>query len=179
MEQYGTTRADSEIFILCYRKYKQNMVMYLHNMIRDWDIAEELAQDAFIKLYEKDYKLDPESRKTVNLIITVAKNAALDYLKRKKRETRKYQEKHYEDVILNESLYQSLEDTYIQSEVISTLHDAIDEFPGRVREALLDRFYNDKKTCAVSQERKVSKYRIRQAEKVLQEKVKKRLKNYY
>ena len=174
MDRYETARNGKVNFVLCYKKYMRNITRYVNRMVHDHDVAMELAHDAFMRLYEKDYELDPEAPRTLNLIITVAKNAAYDYLKRKKNEQIKYHAKHYEEVALNEDLYRSLEDHYIEAEVLSTLNDVISAFPENMRGALIDRLYGGQKVCTVSEKRKISKYRIRMAERELRDSVRKK-----
>lgn len=173
MERYEAAGKGRNNFILCYKKYMRNITSYVGKMVHNHDVALELTHDTFMKLYEKEYELDPEAPRTLNLIITVAKNTAYDYLKRKKNEQIKYQVKHFEEVALNEELYRSLEDHYIEAEVLSTLNDVISTFPENMRGALIDRLYGGQKVCTVSEKRKISKYRIRMAERELRNSVRK------
>ena len=53
-------------------------------------ICEELAQDMFLRLYEKRVVLEPASRKTINYLYVSARNRTIDYIRRKAIEKKKY-----------------------------------------------------------------------------------------
>jgi RNA polymerase sigma-70 factor (ECF subfamily) len=65
-------------------RYKKKIVNFIHKMIFDYDEAQSLAQDAFIKVYQSI----PRYRSLDNFqsfIFTVAKNITLNYIKKQKR----------------------------------------------------------------------------------------------
>jgi RNA polymerase sigma factor (sigma-70 family) len=174
MKEKAVPAAGEGGIVLCYKRYSRNIVRFLNYIVRDLDIAEELMHDTFLKVYEKGYPLDGESARSLNLLLTVARNRALDFLKRKRIEGVKLRETHFQQVALNDSLYGSLEDCYIRGEVLSTLHDVIGRFPEALREALADRICDRKKLRAVSVARSVSPYLIKKAEKALREEMRMR-----
>ncbi len=65
-------------------RYKKKIINFIHKMIFDYDEAQSLAQDVFLKVYEsiKKYK----SQDTFQaFIFTIAKNKTLNYIKKQKR----------------------------------------------------------------------------------------------
>ncbi len=65
-------------------RYKHKITNFIHKMIFDYDEAQSLAQDVFIKVYEsiKKYKAQDNFQA---FIFTIAKNLTLNYIKKQKR----------------------------------------------------------------------------------------------
>lgn len=71
-------------FEILVERYKKKIVNFIHKMIFDYDEAQSLAQDTFIKVYQSI----PKYRSLDNFqsfIFTVAKNITLNYIKKQKR----------------------------------------------------------------------------------------------
>ena len=73
---------DEEAFEKIVHKYLKSVYNFIHLMINDFDILDDLTQETFIKIWK--------NRKNINLeknfkswIFTVAKNTVFDYLKKK------------------------------------------------------------------------------------------------
>ena len=75
---------DKEGFIDLVKEYNDGLILFLDSIIKDIHIAEEAADDTFLKLYTKKpvYKSD-YSFKT--WLYTIGRNTALNYLKQLKR----------------------------------------------------------------------------------------------
>lgn len=65
-------------------RYKKKIINFIHKMIFDYDEAQSLAQDVFLKVYEsiKKYKSQDNFQA---FIFTIAKNKTLNYIKKQKR----------------------------------------------------------------------------------------------
>jgi len=65
-------------------RYKNKIINFIHKMIFDYDEAQSLAQDVFLKVYEsmKKYKSQDNFQA---FIFTIAKNKTLNYIKKQKR----------------------------------------------------------------------------------------------
>lgn len=76
----GNTR-NFEILI---NRYNKKIINFIHKMILDYDEAQSLAQDVFLKVYEtiKRYKMQDNFQA---FIFTIAKNITLNYIKKQKR----------------------------------------------------------------------------------------------
>ena len=65
-------------------KYIEKLIYFIHNFVRDIDIAEDLAQDVFVYILINKQKYDFNySLKTY--LFTIGKCRALNYIKREKR----------------------------------------------------------------------------------------------
>ncbi|MDQ1353215.1 MAG: hypothetical protein QG657_3521 [Acidobacteriota bacterium] len=65
-------------------RYKKKIVNFIHKMISDYDEAQSLAQDTFIKVYQSIPKYQSMDN-FQSFIFTVAKNITLNYIKKQKR----------------------------------------------------------------------------------------------
>lgn len=76
----GNTR-NFEILI---NRYSKKIINFIHKMIYDYDEAQSLAQDVFLKVYEtiERYKMQDNFQA---FIFTIAKNITLNYIKKQKR----------------------------------------------------------------------------------------------
>lgn len=165
-------------FILCYLKYSEAITKFLKRMVFNADISEELAQDLFLKIYERAQQLDPDSFRTRNYLLTAAKNIAIDYLKRRSVEEAKYKEVHFEEVSLNKQFYNDIENSYLDGEIISTMHDAINSFPEKKRDIFIEKVFNSRNRTAISRDCNVSTYMIKKIEQEIHGKIKHNLIEY-
>ncbi|MCP5046767.1 MAG: sigma-70 family RNA polymerase sigma factor [bacterium] len=71
-------------FEILVNRYKNRIVNFIHKMIYDYDEAQSLTQDVFLKVFEnmKKYK---EQDNFQAFIFTIAKNLTLNYIKKHKR----------------------------------------------------------------------------------------------
>lgn len=76
----GNTR-NYEILI---DRYKNKIINFIHKMIFDYDEAQSLAQDAFLKVYETIPKYKAQDNFQA-FVFTVAKNLTLNHIKKQKR----------------------------------------------------------------------------------------------
>lgn len=67
------------------RDYKDGLILYLNSIVSNLDVAEELAEDTFVKIFLKK----PGFRRLGSFktwLYTVGKNLAIDRMRREKRE---------------------------------------------------------------------------------------------
>src|SRR3569623_2395291 len=68
------------------RRYERPVFSLVHRMVRDREVAEDLAQDTFIKVLNHIDRYSPEF-KFSSWLFTLANNVAIDFLRRKKLAT--------------------------------------------------------------------------------------------
>ena len=80
-------KGDKQHFKILYQRYYQTIVNFLCQKIRDREMAEELAQETFLKAYKG---LDGFKGKSSfkNWLYTIARNKFVDYLRKKQRNPR-------------------------------------------------------------------------------------------
>lgn len=99
----GNTR-DFETLI---DRYKNKIINFIHKMIYDYDEAQSLSQDVFLKVYETIDRYQIQDNFQA-FIFTIAKNITLNYIKKQKRvlffsnfapghssDTREYENKYF------------------------------------------------------------------------------------
>lgn len=79
----ASLEGDEQAFKGLLDRYLKPIYGFLHYLVRDASVVEDLAQETFIKAWKNLHKFDQEkSFKT--WIFAIAKNTALDFLKKKK-----------------------------------------------------------------------------------------------
>ncbi len=68
------------------RRYQRPVFSLIYRMVRDRELAEDLAQECFVKALNALHSYRPEF-KFSSWIFKIANNAAIDYLRRRKLET--------------------------------------------------------------------------------------------
>ena len=117
-------KGDSEVFAILVDKYKQPLMNMLVRIVHDPVEAEDLAQSAFIQAYRAIDRFNFSSR-FITWLFTIARNLALNELRRRSRHpadsleqsveteektfTQQYEDKKspipYEDIVKSELLY--------------------------------------------------------------------------
>ena len=100
------------------------------------EAAEDLCQDAFFRLYEKNMVF-PHPEEAKYWLIRVVKNAALNYAKRKERERKAYQRAFREDVRQEETG----EGLLLKKESKAEIQEALNKLPENLRIVLVLKEY--------------------------------------
>ncbi len=111
----------------CYTRYGSTLLKIIEKKIQNPHIAEEILHDLFLKLHRNGLEIDPYGERTKGYLITAAKNLVKDYFRSTEFENVNVLNVNFET--LDPDLYPtpSLEDIYIEGEVISTLCDTIEK----------------------------------------------------
>ena len=102
------------------------------------EAAEELCQDAFIRLHEKNMVF-PNLQEATYWLIRVVKNAALNYAKRKTRERKVYQRAFKEDTRQEETGEVQL----VKKETKEEVQEALNKLPENLRIVLILKEYSE------------------------------------
>jgi RNA polymerase sigma-70 factor (ECF subfamily) len=100
------------------------------------DAAEDLCQDAFFRLYEKNMVF-PSPDEAKYWLIRVVKNAALNYAKRKERERKAYQKAFREDTRVEDTG----EGILLKKENKEEVKEALEKLPENLRIVLILKEY--------------------------------------
>lgn len=103
---------DREAFELIYQRYRMPLYQFSYSMLKNQALAEELAQDILIKIFTKAEHYE-EGRKFSSWMWRVARNANIDFMRKKKE-------------IHLETMY-AAEEGRGYEEVLSSEEDSIDE----------------------------------------------------
>ena len=66
-------------------RYKDKLYTFIYMIVNDVDLAEDLTQDTYLKVYTKKDSYNETSAKFSTWMYTIAKNAAFTELRKKKR----------------------------------------------------------------------------------------------
>ncbi|MDR3304211.1 MAG: RNA polymerase sigma factor [Treponema sp.] len=102
------------------------------------EAAEDLCQEAFFRLYEKNMVF-PNPEEAKYWLIRVVKNAALNYAKRKERERKAYQKAFREDTRESETGEQVL----LKQESKTEIQAALEQLPENLRMVLVLKEYGE------------------------------------
>ena len=102
------------------------------------EAAEDLCQDSFFRLHEKNMVF-PNPEEAKYWLIRVVKNTALNYAKRKERERKAYQRAFREDRRQEETG----EGLLVKKEIKAEVKEALNKLPENLRMALILKEYAD------------------------------------
>jgi RNA polymerase sigma factor (sigma-70 family) len=173
----GAREADA--FTEVYRKYSRAITRYLGRVVFDRDLAEDLSQDVFVKLFEKNVRLDPESPRTLGYLFAVARNTAIDYLRRKRVEIDKIKSMRLEDAVMDRRFYEDLGNAQLRGEIISTLADVINSFPEDQRRLLIKKNFENRDSASVARDGGTSVYLFKKIEQEFNRRVRDSLRQYF
>ncbi len=127
---------DKEAFAKIFESYYKKLVFFIKEFLNDTEVAKEIAQDTFIKLWEIKESLLPNTNIT-GLLYTIARNKSLNYLKQLSV-TKKYLKSHSVEqnrLSLNQSsLDNNVFNFVIYNELNEKILEAIDKLPPRSKE---------------------------------------------
>ena len=125
----GDERALEAVF----KAHYAGMASFVQRFVRSPDLAEELVQDVFLKLWSKREQLaEIETFRTY--LFRAARNTALNYLRRAKLE-RRWQEEQGTDTDPPTTF--AADDETVEQELAAAVQEAINRLPPRCREIFL------------------------------------------
>src|SRR5437016_5234617 len=77
-------RGDSDAFGQLVRRYEARLISVILRFVRDYELARDLAQETFLRVYERMDQFDP-SRRFGPWLFRIGVNLTLDHLRRRKR----------------------------------------------------------------------------------------------
>lgn len=80
-------RGQRDSFGVLVRRYERRLLRVIGRFVRDADAAEDLAQETFLRVYERLEQFDP-SRRFAPWLFQIGVNLALDYHRKQKRRRR-------------------------------------------------------------------------------------------
>lgn len=136
------------------RDYKDGLLFYLNGIVGSFHVAEDLAEDTFVRLAIKKPKFHGDSSfKT--WLYTVGRHLAMDYLRKNKRSEQMQTEAEPED---RES--ECLEQSYLRDERKRILHRAMKRLSPDYRQVLWLVYFEDFDNSQAADTMKKSKRQI-------------------
>lgn len=120
---------DDEAFIEIVKEYKDGLIIYLNNFTNNIHIAEELAEDTFVKLgIKKPRNTEKASFKT--WLYVIGRNIAIDYLRKKSKS---------KEISINDDMIfeqESIEQSYIKAENKLLIHKVMQKLKLEYKQVL-------------------------------------------
>ncbi len=130
---------DERIFEQIFRKYYNKLFNYARHYVIDQEIAREIVQDTFMKLWENRSSLDSNSNLN-SLLYRIIHNNSLNYLKHLHIQ-KKYSESVRKNLITYQLNYIALKDEtseqILYNELQNKVNKAIEQLPPKCKEIFL------------------------------------------
>ena len=115
-----------------YQQHFQSVYKYFFFRVRDNDLAMDLTQTTFLKVFSQDKKLDPHTE--LRYFYTVARNTLIDHRRKKSHISLDTQGDFLEKVPVPH--HEQVEERYHCRESLEQLHHLLEQLPDRDREYL-------------------------------------------
>ena len=119
---------ESGAFRLLFDRYYDNLLLYCYHILNDLEAAEDIVQDLFVQVWERDTCYSSYYG-FKNFLYNSVKNASLDYLKHKEVEG-----KYIKYTILHAESGEEPELEIMENEIYRRLYQVLDELPKRCKE---------------------------------------------
>ncbi len=127
---------DGRAFAQIVSEHRIGLSYYIFSFVRDFDTAEELTEDVFVKLYLKR----PANKKKCSFktwLYTIGRNTAIDWLRKRKRENRI----SLDEIAELSSGGDPTGERYLAEETKRALHKALESIPPAYAEALRLKYF--------------------------------------
>lgn len=148
----GLKNGDQSAFEILYGKYSTQLFRNIYYMVKDQELAKELLQDIFVKVWEKRTLIDPESSFKAYMI-TVAKNRVYNHFRQVSYETQLAAYLKYS----NTEEYTHVEEEFLSTEIQSQIDVVIGRLPPQRKKIFLLCKVEGKSYEEVSQQMGISK----------------------
>ena len=119
----GNAAAFEQLFF----RYGKAMVFFARRIVKDPDVADNVVQDVFLKIWMHRSTLDP-SRNIKTYLYTATRNQAINWLRRREVERR-----HAHEIRSGEGSSATPEDEWNRKEMRAAIQDAVKQLPERCR----------------------------------------------
>jgi len=136
---------DGASFALLLEKHRNPVIHFLYRMVQDQPVAEELAQEAFLRVYRSRASYEPTAKFTTWLF-RIATHLALNWLRDGKRER---QQERLDEVAADSPTLQisdrkpTVEQTMLREVWLEEIRSAIATLPEKQRAAVLMHKYQE------------------------------------
>lgn len=116
-----------------FKLYHRALLYFSNQYVKDFSVAEEIVSDVFIKIWEYPQPFD-DIYKLRSFLYVMTKNASLNFLRTQEYKVEKIT---FED--LEEQLYKEADvlKKIVQTELIKTIYDELENLPEKQREVFL------------------------------------------
>jgi RNA polymerase sigma-70 factor, ECF subfamily len=138
-------RGDAESFVVLLRRYRAPLLNYFSRMVRDHALAEDLAQEVFLRVYQARERYQPEATFTTWLY-RIATNLALNAIRDRKswaEVASRPAGEGFHGVDRLADLRPTVEQQLIQADRERMIRDAVEALPYKQRVAVILHKYQE------------------------------------
>lgn len=137
-------------------QYYAAICYFANNLVKDQPAAEEIADDAFVKLWEQHHLFDtPETIKA--FLYRAVRNASLNYLRNCKTQTANQNKLYY----LADKAEASVQHHIIRAETLQQIYTSLNILPKKCREVFTLFYLENKSYEEIAQELQLSINNVR------------------
>ena len=148
----GVREGDTHSFTLLLERHRMPVIHFLYRMVQNQAIAEELAQEVFLRVYKSRESYEPTAKFTTWLF-RISTHLALNWIRDKRYE----QKSHSLDVDFEKNLHQqvpdrtpSVEESLLKAARAQEIRMAISSLPAKQRAAVLMHKYQEMDYAQIS-----------------------------
>lgn len=136
---------NTDAFGVLVERYHRGLCIYLFNMLKDEMVAEDIAQDAFVRAYQKLDKFNPEYSFSTWLY-RIARNLGLRHIDKNKQHYAAYDVTEIED-----NTAESAQKVVEKAEQTITIEDAITKLKPEYQDVINLYYWNEKSYEEISE----------------------------
>jgi len=121
-------------------QYLKSIYNYVYRMVRDRNEAEDITQEVFVKVWKNLKKIDKE-KNLKSWLFTIARNATIDFLRRRKDIPFSEKEEYFEETISDVELLP--DEIFMRKELAEELEEALSKIRPDFREIILLHYLED------------------------------------
>jgi RNA polymerase sigma-70 factor (ECF subfamily) len=148
----GLKEGNTRIYDYIFHYYYSGMVVFALKYINKKEIAEDIVQDFFVKLWIKREKIEIKSS-LKSYFFTSLKNSCIDYLRKNDANTNSISSPV--EILKNLSLTEE-RDLLIESELREKINAAIDKLPATCKEVFIMNRFENLKAAEIAKKRGIS-----------------------
>ena len=154
----GFASGNYKCFDVLLDRHKQRVFSYIFLMVRNQDLAEDIFQDAFLKVHATLNKGQyADNGRFVSWVMRIAHNLIVDHYRRQKNFRLIYNE-DYERDIFNDSSFSegTIEEEMVKDEIYRDVSQLVELLPANQREVIKMRHYMGLSFKEIAEETNVS-----------------------
>jgi RNA polymerase sigma-70 factor (ECF subfamily) len=120
-------RGDEKAFETLFHRYYKSLCVFASAFVKDDNVAEEVIQDLFVKLWEDKHRVKIDTS-VKNYLLRSTKNKCINYLKHNQIKNR------YAQHILSDSGQNFFEENYVEIDLLKKIEESINSLPEKRKE---------------------------------------------
>ena len=150
----GLRKRNPGVYEIIFKKYYPKLLVFVNRHVGDQDVAQDIVQDIFFKLFESSRSL-PENFNLKSWLYKVARNAALDYLRHLQVIDR------HKFLMADAMIVAEDVDENVDEEIYDRVNQAVESLPEQCRLIIKLNVIEGKKYLEISEELGISINTIR------------------